>query len=73
VSLVDNEQTKLTATALNNIAVAFVIAGVVAPVVQYGGTQPLLSAAPIAFSLIWLLAGEILHLFARRVLRRLKP
>jgi hypothetical protein len=34
--LAHNEQTKLTATALNNVAVAFVIAGFVAPVVGVG-------------------------------------
>jgi hypothetical protein len=32
MSLIQNEQTKLTATALNNVAVAFVVAGFVAPV-----------------------------------------
>ncbi|KAB0264949.1 hypothetical protein FEZ63_20660 [Microvirga brassicacearum] len=31
--LVHNEQTKLTATAINNVAVAFVIAGFVGPAV----------------------------------------
>jgi hypothetical protein len=35
-SLIHNEQTKLTVTALNNVAVAFVIAGFVGPMVAVG-------------------------------------
>jgi hypothetical protein len=74
MSLIHNEQTKLTATALNNIAVAFIIAGFVAPVVGLGqrldAPGDVLS---IVLSVIWLGTGSILHLCARLVLRRLKP
>jgi len=38
MSLIQNEQTKLTATALNNVAVAFVVAGFVAPVIGFART-----------------------------------
>jgi len=34
--MVRNEQTKLTATALNNVAVAFIVAGFVGLLVAYG-------------------------------------
>jgi hypothetical protein len=74
MSLVHNEQTKLTATALNNVAVAFVIAGFVAPVVGFGQTLSAPdNAIPVLFSLVWLLTGLVLHLAARLVLRTLQP
>jgi hypothetical protein len=74
VSLTHNEQTKLTATALNNIAVAFVVAGFVAPVVGFGQAQQVPSDLfTIVFNLAWLLTGFALHLTARLILRRLRP
>jgi hypothetical protein len=72
MSLVHNEQTKLTATALNNVAVAFVIAGFVAPIVGLGQSRPA-DIVPVLFSLIWLLTGLVLHLAARLILRTLQP
>lgn len=73
MSLIHNEQTKLTATALNNIAVAFVIAGFVGPLVAYGfgstSLPPTLATAVISLS--WFLIGLILHLIARLILLRL--
>jgi hypothetical protein len=75
VSLIHNEQTKLTATALNNVAVAFVIAGFVGPMVAVGyGTAALArDAVAIVVSIVWLLVGFILHSIAKLILRDLKP
>jgi hypothetical protein len=75
LGVVHNEQTKLTATALNNIAVAFVIAGFIGPLVAYGfGSTTLPPTLPTAvISLSWFLTGLILHLIARLILLRLIP
>jgi len=75
VSLIHNEQTKLTATALNNVAVAFVIAGFVGPVVAVGyGTEAMArDAVAIIVSIVWLLVGFILHSIAKLILRDLRP
>jgi hypothetical protein len=73
MSLVYNEQTKLTATALNNVAVAFVVAGFVAPVVGFAnGLELRLGVASTTFTAVWLATGLILHVTARLILRRLK-
>ncbi|GJE59842.1 hypothetical protein [Methylobacterium trifolii] len=70
MSLVHNEQTKLTATLFNGIAIAAVAVGTIAP-----GTAALLGTASPTVALvtgtIWLTIGSLLHLGARRVLRRL--
>lgn len=75
MSLVHNERVKLTATTLNNIAIAAVVAGFVAPVagVLYG-----LAAAPASrfwylVALAWLATGVILHLASRSLLGELRP
>lgn len=75
MSLIHNEQTKLTATALNNVAVAFVIAGFVGPMVAvgYGSEAMARDAVAIVVSVIWLLVGFILHSIAKLILRDLKP
>jgi hypothetical protein len=75
LSLVHNEQTKLTATALNNVAVAFVIAGFVGPMVAvgYGSAAMARDGIAILVSIIWLFIGFILHSIARLILRDLKP
>jgi hypothetical protein len=75
LSLVHNEQTKLTATALNNVAVAFVIAGFVGPMVAvgYGSAAMAKDGIAILVSIIWLFVGFILHSIARLILRDLKP
>jgi len=73
MSLVYNEQTKLTATALNNVAVAFVVAGFVAPVVGFAnGLELRLGVASTTFTAVWLATGLILHVTARLILMRLK-
>ena len=75
MSLVNNEQTKLTATALNNVAVAFVIAGFVGPMVAvgYGSAAMARDGIAILVSIIWLFVGFIRHSIARLILRDLKP
>ncbi len=75
MSLVHNEQTKLTATALNNVAVAFVIAGFVGPMVAVSYSSAAMARDEIAIlvSIIWLFVGFIRHSIARLILRDLKP
>lgn len=73
MNLVHNEQIKLTATALNNVAVAFVVVGFVAPVTAVVGRDSGGFTASIPLSLIWLATGVVLHLGARLVLRSFKP
>jgi hypothetical protein len=74
MSLIQNEQTKLTATALNNVAVAFVVAGFVAPVIGFARTLEFRPGVESAiFSAVWLLTGSVLHVAARLILRRLQP
>jgi hypothetical protein len=61
---VHNERTKLLATALNNLALAIVVAGFVAPAISgqlRGGSQTVATLACI-------IGGIILHLFAQAVL-----
>jgi hypothetical protein len=76
VPAVHNEQTKLLATALNNIAVAFVVIGVVTPMtaVSFGiASAPAARVDTLSFSLVWFLTGVTLHFGARRALRSLRP
>ena len=65
----------MTATALNNVAVAFVIAGFVGPMVAvgYGSAAMARDGIAILGSIIWLFVGLILHSMARLILRDLKP
>ena len=74
MSVTHTEQTKLTATFLNNLALAFIVAGFVAPVVALTlreTTSPPLDQLAIPFSAVWLSVGLVLHLIARAYLRRL--
>lgn len=71
MSLIHNEQTKLTATWLNGIAIAAVAVGGIAPsIAAVTGT----TSAPLAaaLALFWLLVGAGLHFSARTVLKRLR-
>ena len=75
MTAVHNEQTKLLATALNNVAVAYVVIGFVTPVtaVSFGvASAPPLRAGTVFFAAIWLCTAVGLHWVARRVLRSLK-
>lgn len=73
MSLVQNERTKLLATALNNVAVATVVTALIAPAATflYGAGAPGRGGWWIAIGLAWLAGGIILHLAAQWVLGRL--
>lgn len=74
MSPIENERTKLTATAINNLALAFAVAGFVAPPVGYSfglTSAPPVGFTTILFSLIWLTVAIALHILARAVLRSL--
>lgn len=76
MSPIENERTKLTATAINNLALAFAVAGFVAPLVGYSfglSSAPPASAGTIVVSFVWLTAAIVLHIAARRFLRNLRP
>ncbi|WP_342149595.1 hypothetical protein [Methylorubrum sp. SB2] len=77
MSLIDNEQTKLLATAPNTAATSCFTVGIATPIAGYlynvGGLQAYLSPARlIAGGIGWLVAAVGLHLLARRALRRLE-
>ena len=74
MSLIENERTKLTSTALNNLGVATFVTAFVAPAVSflYGGFTPSRGGWWLLVSAGWSLAGLFLHLLARRVLGMLK-
>ena len=74
MNAIDNERVKLTATALNNTAVAVIVTGVIVPSASflYG-----LATVPQArfwwlIALAWLVGGIALHAGARLALGRLK-
>ena len=69
------EQTKLTATLLNNLALAFIVAGFVAPAIAFTqrASSPPLDGLTLLFSAVWLSVEVVLHLVARAYLRRLEP
>ncbi len=70
MSLVRNEQTKLTATLLNSVAVAAIAVGTIAPIAaaMLGTTS---FSVAFASGAIWLIIASIIHYGARMVLRRL--
>jgi len=76
MSLVRNEQTKLTANLLNTVAAAVIAAGAVTPIVAYyygfGGTRQDFIGLLVG-TIIWFSTGLALHFAGRRLLRRLKP
>ena len=75
-ALVRNEQTKLTAAALNNVAVASIVAGTLSPLIgmAYGLSAPHRGGWITGLlSLFWIGSGACLHLAARAVLGRLVP
>ena len=76
MSAVHNEQTKLLATAVNNIAVALVVIGVVTPVtaMSFGvASAPVLRPATVVFAAIWLCAATGLHWIGLRILQSIRP
>jgi hypothetical protein len=72
--LVSNERARLTATALNNSAVAAMITSVVGPAASdlYGIAAP---KSPYwwAFGLAWIIIAASLHLAARKAIGDLQP
>ena len=74
MSLIHNERWKLTATALNGVAIATMVAGFIAPfvAVSYGvsGATPGLYFAGL--SLAWFFTAAALHFVARAALGRLR-
>lgn len=71
--LIPNEQTKLTATYLNGIAIALFAVGAIAPTVTLLNSDT--NSAGIgtsAVAVVCLVSSAVLHLLARAVLRSLK-
>lgn len=63
-----NERRKLTATAVNTIALSFIVTGIVVPVVsltQVTGNAP--AGCPMGFVPVWLAVGAGLHVVARKM------
>jgi hypothetical protein len=76
MSLVDNERTKLSAAALNGVAIASIVAGFITPLAAVTFGIPGAAARGLVpttiFSVLWLLIGIGLHFLARRLLGGLK-
>ncbi|HXD46895.1 MAG TPA: hypothetical protein VN655_17355 [Pseudolabrys sp.] len=73
MSLIENERTKLLATALNNTAVATVVTAVIGPIAGFFYGLPTVSSRWwFLFWLLWLLVGIGLHLSAQSILGRLQ-
>jgi len=75
MSLIQNERTKLLATAANNLAVAILVTAVLAPSASmlYGLSDPTLHRGWLVVGAAWIFAGIALHVVAHLVLGRLKP
>ena len=74
MSVVHNEQTKLTANALDRASTACLTVGVLGPsaAALYGLGGNAAAGHWIVFgALLWLAAASLLHYMARRTLRRL--
>ena len=72
-TLVRNEQTKLLANALNNLGVASIVTGVIAPTAGYlfGSLEIDDPFRLLSFVVVWLFIGGSLLMGARRLLRGL--
>jgi len=68
-----NERKKLLATTLNTLGLAFVVPGVILPLVTllYGAEMPKASYW-LVFALWWTTQAVLLHLSARTVLGRIE-
>lgn len=76
MSLIENEQTKLFAAALNTAATSSFTVGVLAPLAAayYNlGTAAIASRTVVPGGMLWFFGAAMLHLGARHVLRRLVP
>jgi hypothetical protein len=65
---VHNARITLLATALNNLALAVIVAGCIAPAVS----GQLAGSGQVVATLAWISAGSILHFFAQGVLGGLR-
>ena len=74
-NLIRNERIKLTATALNNVAVATIVTALIAPAASflYGTANPAAGHWWLVIGLAWLTGGGALHLAARWMLGSLEP
>jgi hypothetical protein len=73
MSLIHNEQTKLTAALLNTVASAVFVAGVVAPLIALSYDLPGPRGTAIVASFIfWVVCGGGIHLLARHLLRGMR-
>lgn len=70
MGLVQNERHKLTANALNGIAVATMVAGAIAPLIaaSYGFASAPADSFLAVVTAVWFLAAIIIHIIARMVL-----
>jgi hypothetical protein len=76
MSLVENEQTKLLAAALNTAATSSVTVGILAPIAAayYNlGNATVLPHTVIIGGFLWFLGAAVLHFAARQILRGLRP
>ena len=75
MSLVHNEQTKLTAGAFDRVSTACLALGVIAPVAAwtFGAPGYFIGPTLIGFTAAWCAFGVGIHLVARALLRNLKP
>lgn len=75
MSLIQNERTKLLASALNTAATSSFTVGVLAPLAaafyDVGG-RPIVIGSLLLGTVIWFGACVVLHLSAQRVLRNLR-
>ncbi len=68
--LIDNERVRLLATGLNNLGIATVVAGTIAPFIArtYGASDLHLFVLPNLLALIYLAVGAVLMGFAQIVI-----
>jgi hypothetical protein len=76
--LVENEQTKLLANAIDRASTACFTIGIATPLAGFvynvSGFRSAIAASELAFGVLgWLAAAALLHLGARRILRGLVP
>lgn len=74
--LVSNERTKLSATALNGIAIGSIAAGFITPLAAVSFGIPGAAARGLSVTVLsavaWLVVGGVLHILARQILGGLR-
>ena len=66
--MIHNARVQLIATALNNLALVFIVAGFVAPFVS----RQLLDVGRVSLTFAWICVGILVHMVAQLALGRLK-